>query len=366
MSTSSLHSRIFGLDVLRSLAIILVVAAHGRYLVADTIWYEFPYINYIDGVDLFFVLSGFLIGTILLKEINKEVFGVTELTSFWKRRWFRTLPNYYLILILNLIIAKLKLANIDANYFSWKYLFFLQNFTQTVNWFFVESWSLSVEEWFYIFSPLLLMLLMKFFSHKKAFLFTIFFLLLVGFVSRFYQANFTGLDGFDLYENTKKVVITRIDAIGYGLLMAWGIYYYQTFLIKWHLPLFIIGVMLLCLIANYDFGGAGWYTENFVYALSPISVMLFLPFAFSVKTAPKIILVPITFISTISYSMYLINLLISEIIKQNFLAKNTTDGTFKYVVYWLIVIVTSALIYRFFEKPVMNLRDKKFLSINKK
>ena len=103
-------TRVFGLDIFRATAIILVVLGHGSYLLNNTRFNGFPYIKMIDGVDLFFVLSGFLIGSILLKEINsKEYFGIKALTKFWKRRWLRTLPNYYLILLANYLVIHYKI-----------------------------------------------------------------------------------------------------------------------------------------------------------------------------------------------------------------------------------------------------------------
>lgn len=360
MKQQESHNRIFGLDVLRAMAIVLVVAIHGRYMVAETVWYEFPYFNYIDGVDLFFVLSGFLIGTILLKEANKpEQFGSLQLLNFWKRRWFRTLPNYYLVIILNVLVLFLGLTASSINVFEWKYLFFLQNFTSAIGNFFPESWSLSVEEWFYIVSPIIFMLLLKKWNAKISFIVTVSILLLFGLFARFYQSNYTGLDGFELYENTKKVVITRIDAIGYGLLAAWIAFYYSSFWFKNRYYAFVVGFVFLYVISNYDFGGSDWYGKNLIYACSPLALMLFLPLAHSIKTAPLLLLKPITFLSEISYSLYLINLMLAMIIAHNFPILNTTDGTIKYVIYWVVVIVLAWVLHKFYEKPMTNLRDRK-------
>jgi len=58
--------------------------------------------------------------------------------------------------------------------------------------------------------------------------------------------------------------------------------------------------------------------------------------------------------------MYLINMsIVSEVMKLNFPAKNKGEALLQYVLYWIIVIVISAVIYNYFEKPIMNLRDKK-------
>ena len=90
------QGRVFGLDLMRALAIIFVVMSHGSMLEkANT---DFPWIRLVNGVELFFVLSGFLIGGILIKNFQKtNSFGIKEIYNFWIRRWFRTLPNYYLV-----------------------------------------------------------------------------------------------------------------------------------------------------------------------------------------------------------------------------------------------------------------------------
>ena len=92
-----------------------------------------PNINFIDGVELFFVLSGFLIGNIILKGNFKTL---NEIYFFWVKRWSRTIPNYYLFIIINLLFSAL-IFN-DINNFNIKYLFFFQNIgfsSNSENWF---------------------------------------------------------------------------------------------------------------------------------------------------------------------------------------------------------------------------------------
>ncbi|MBK9045677.1 MAG: acyltransferase [Bacteroidetes bacterium] len=165
--------RVFGLDVMRALAIIFVVTGHSMMLEkAET---GFPWIRLIDGVELFFVLSGFLIGGMLIKIFeNTTDYNFQTIKNFWIRRWFRTLPAYYLVLLLNVIFVYTGIIKEDFSQFNWKFLFFLQNFSQPFVGFFWESWSLSIEEWFYIFFPVILgivFLIMKQFQISKKYLF---------------------------------------------------------------------------------------------------------------------------------------------------------------------------------------------------
>ena len=139
--SQSTRERIFGLDLLRAVAIGLVLVCHlGPFFVAPFIAGWFAQICNLAnvGVDLFFVLSGFLIGGILLREIECGM-TLRGMLRFWSRRWWRTLPNYYLFLALNMAACWFLGHAADAP----RYLAFMQGL-----WWdpdprvFHESWSL--------------------------------------------------------------------------------------------------------------------------------------------------------------------------------------------------------------------------------
>ncbi len=146
-----LPARNLGLDILRSGAISLVLVAHAltfflRWTTFDlnAAYYALGFL----GVELFFALSGFLIGRILLEDVLRDG-SWRALRRFYVRRWLRTLPPYYLVVLL---IA------LTSRRFNWNSLFFLQNFSRKDLEFFPVSWSLSIEEWFYLLIPLVLLL----------------------------------------------------------------------------------------------------------------------------------------------------------------------------------------------------------------
>ena len=145
--------RNFGLDVARALAITMVFLSHG-VTAFDTLGV---------GVDLFFLLSGFLIGRIYLRSQADahDQPGTFTLWSFWSARWFRTLPPYLAALAL-FALAESRFHNNSIHPY---YLFFLQNYLGVTG--FGPSWSLCVEEHFYLALPLIGFLALRFAGRKN-------------------------------------------------------------------------------------------------------------------------------------------------------------------------------------------------------
>src|SRR5882762_149089 len=90
--------RLVGLDLMRTIAILLVVYQHGQFFFYPFSNPAFGNLSFAMfgyfGVEMFFVLSGFLIGNIFLAAYEeKKRFDLKDLLLFWKRRWLRTLPN---------------------------------------------------------------------------------------------------------------------------------------------------------------------------------------------------------------------------------------------------------------------------------
>jgi peptidoglycan/LPS O-acetylase OafA/YrhL len=356
-------NRVFGLDLMRALAILFVVMGHAYMLEkADT---NFPWIRLIDGVELFFVLSGFLIGGILLREFqSKETLSLKSIGSFWIRRWFRTLPNYYLILIFNIVFVYFGIIKEDFSQFNWKFFLFLQNFSQPFYDFFWESWSLSIEEWFYMLFPLvlgvnyLILTLLKV-SKKIIFLSSIIIFLSVPFLLRFFIASTFEVDNFWLGVKVYKVVIYRLDGIAFGLLAAFIKFFHPNFWFKWRNLSFVIGIILCYTILYSEWLPNDFSTKVYKITFQSLGCFLLLPKFDSMKSAPILLRKIITHISLISYSMYLINLaLVAEVIQTNFPPNGPLSAWILYFIYWFIVITVSTLIYKYFEKPIMDLRER--------
>jgi peptidoglycan/LPS O-acetylase OafA/YrhL len=145
-----LSARNGSLDLLRSLAILLVVNCHTVSAFGTSRGLNVLQLGG-KGVDLFFVLSGWLLGYQLLSELRDT--GSIDVRRFWLRRWLRTLPAYYAVL--GFTFAWQVLARQDGELY-WSYLIFGQTYATGMPYFGV-SWSLCVEEHFYlVVAPLLL------------------------------------------------------------------------------------------------------------------------------------------------------------------------------------------------------------------
>lgn len=148
---SNSPARLVGLDTLRALAIALVLMSHYNGFVRQAP--GFGAIGSIGwaGVDLFFVLSGYLIGNQLLAPVARG--ESLDLRTFFARRLLRTLPNYYVVLAIYLLLRDSPIAG-KSMAPVWRFLTFTQNFGMNYGETFTHSWSLCIEEQFYLVLPL--------------------------------------------------------------------------------------------------------------------------------------------------------------------------------------------------------------------
>lgn len=103
------------------------------------------------GVDLFFVLSGWLVGGLYWRE--RERFGTVHVGRFWARRWLRTVPPY--LVALHVVFVAKRFVTGSGEPYDAGYLLFVQNYAPTIPYWAV-SWSLCVEEHVYLALPLVL------------------------------------------------------------------------------------------------------------------------------------------------------------------------------------------------------------------
>lgn len=151
-------TRLAGLDLLRAAAILLVLMSHYNGFVNQGS--TFGFIGEVGwaGVDLFFVLSGYLIGNQILAPVARG--AALPLKTFFARRLLRTLPNYYVVLAVYLLLPHSPIWG-KTMAPVWRYLSFTQNFGLQYGQTFTHSWSLCVEEQFYLLLPLAVLALVR-------------------------------------------------------------------------------------------------------------------------------------------------------------------------------------------------------------
>ena len=144
--------RLFGLDTLRALAIVMVVLHHYTLFVSrsDATFGWFGEIGWV-GVDLFFALSGYLIGNQIFAAMRSE--GGFSLPRFYARRFLRTLPAFYFVVALYAFWPWFRMGLEMPP--VWQFLTFVQNINLTPGTAFSHAWSLCIKEQFYVVLPAL-------------------------------------------------------------------------------------------------------------------------------------------------------------------------------------------------------------------
>ncbi len=328
--------RNFGLDVVRTISIWLVLLSH-----------KFPFDVELGviGVQIFFILSGFLIGQILIRDFALEGKFATVI-NFWKRRWYRTLPMYYLVLLYKLFFY--------SNPYGWKiivYFLFLQaNFVGVS--FFGVSWSLVVEEWFYIFLPLSTL-----FFFRRGIQTPKFLKFLLGNILFFFVVRF-------LWNYCQKgSIIYQFDCLLLGVLLALIKLRHKNIFDKLNHPaiffLALVGIVLLSLnLGRLDLINLyNTYYRVTWYFLISCCIMFTIPFveqsAMINKKIKKFgaLYYFFTWTSVLTYSIYLLHM---EVFRGDF---GLGEGMELFIQVPILYTI-SFIIYAIFESPIMSLRDE--------
>ncbi len=165
----SLPKRIPELDGLRAIAVLLVIVFHmmefSGALPGKNHWIGEIMTSYgRGGVHLFFVISGFIITRLLLEE--QQHTGRVSLRAFYTRRFFRILPPYATYLLVIFLLGHVGYLSTKPQSFWWSILFLtnwdvLGGYNTAGMWFVAHTWSLSVEEQYYLILPPVMVLVFK-------------------------------------------------------------------------------------------------------------------------------------------------------------------------------------------------------------
>ncbi|MBF0196414.1 MAG: acyltransferase [Planctomycetes bacterium] len=338
---ASSKSRIFGLDILRSLAILLVLISH-FYMHSDYA-VQFPWLNSFGyfGVEIFFALSGFLIGSIILKMDCTH--PKNFLKVFWVKRWMRTLPNYYVILSLELWRQAVH------PYYAKKYFFFLQGVSSAPDDFYGVSWSLAVEEWFYLLLPLAILLIYRM---KANMILSLTLMLIAYTILKYFYAFFN----HDLYSQLPRMTFFRIDAILYGVLLSAVVIYFPKMIERWKYSLFLIAIAGFIALNFIIPVQSDFFVLSAKLSLNSLFFTMLIPFALSMRTNIKFFANSCRVFSEASYSMYLLHIPMLALYKY-FLLPQLQYNVVGFVVFISTVTMISIFWFYVFEKPIMKLRE---------
>lgn len=359
--------RLFGLDVLRSTAIALVLLSHTSFIFPVSPAgksFIFIFCGFI-GVELFFVLSGYLIGAILLNLITDEEFTWPKLKLFWIRRWFRTLPAYYLVLLLTVLFYYFISRGFVLNdWYNWLYFIFGQNFFAPHPSFFTVAWSLSIEEWFYLLLPITFYFSRKrLMYHKRITMIILAWIFLITLLR--IAIVYTRNPSWDF--GIRMMVPFRLDSLMTGVLAAWVKIRFSNVWSRYTNRFFYAGVLMLVICSWWLYIDvirtdikAGFFSKTFLFNFFSLGVALCLPFLAAI-TEPrnKYIARPVHFVSYISYSLYLTHSMVIYVcvaVCNKFKILPAAAPRLLFV--FTICMVVAAAMYRFYEKPFTNLRDK--------
>jgi peptidoglycan/LPS O-acetylase OafA/YrhL len=197
--------RIPSLDGLRAISILLVVFSH----VGGNLGYPVYTLGNL-GVRIFFIISGFLITSILLSEVDRT--STLNLKKFYFRRTLRIFPAYYFFLLIVFIMSLWGIYQISYSTFLLP-LFYISNYLAPLPWELGHTWSLSVEEQFYLFFPGILLILGKYKTKKLL----IYIILIVPFL-RFFHALYVLGEYLPFW--VEFSFHTNMDALATGCLLA--------------------------------------------------------------------------------------------------------------------------------------------------
>ena len=332
MKNNRTYTHYYGLDFLRGISGYGVAVCHYFAFIYQNSFSE--YLSFVF-VEFFFILSGF----VLFPQLFKVLENKNNLLIFYQRRWIRTLPLYFVCLLLISFIFN-KVFTLDF----YKYFFFIQdiipNFLNEA--YYPIVWSLSIEEFFYLIFPLILILL----KDNNILIKLLFFFVLLILIKFFFIEKFDS-------EFFRTGTLFRFDAILLGFMLR---FVYKKF--SFFISLFLLS-FFLCLYLYFKDYFLFNNEEQFVkfvfilllQLLSTSALIFFIKIEFLINSnfMKKIALL----ISRQTYSVYLTHMIFIYILMK---LNMTILGGFS--LYMVLLFTTSSISYYFLEKPLLAMRPK--------
>jgi peptidoglycan/LPS O-acetylase OafA/YrhL len=360
MSLSN-EGRNLQLDVLRGIAIVGVLGRH-TVLFRVPSWDFYPVRAGWAGVDLFFVLSGFLISGLLFSEYRK--YGSIAFPRFAIRRILKIWPPLYFLVLSTLgfrlvhnhfhgLKAALELLMHDV--------LFIQSY-KAGTW--GQCWSLAVEEHFYILLPLMLWLLLREARPGEAdpfralpVIFSFLALVLLG--ARLLTGHYVVPYSWATHQYPTHL---RIDSLFFGVVISYYAHFhgekFARFARTFFWPLAATGVVLIAPCFLMEQSEPWMYTYGLTALYLGFGALLIVSLSVPVEfawTPVSVILRALAYIGTFSYSIYLWHLAWMEVLDRTNWLKIPYAGLFAY---YAGAVITGILVSKVIEMPTLRLRDR--------
>jgi peptidoglycan/LPS O-acetylase OafA/YrhL len=361
-----------GLDTLRALAITLVFMYHYQVFVSGQPTFGWGSTVGWVGVDLFFVLSGYLIGNQLFSGLAHG--QKLSLKAFYARRFLRTLPNFYVVLALFFLFPTVMGGNPPPP--LWRFLTFTQNLWLTPGTAFSHAWSLCIEEQFYVLLPLAVVLVTAWRGSIRwawAALggFIVAAVALRSWLWLHYGREADGaIDGY--YPNVYYSSFCRFDeflpGVAVALLKNFHREAWARLLRHGHATLLAgtaaVAVMFTLIVQVYEIDGYGYgyFMTGFGYSLNAMAFAVLVVAALSPDSWLYRIRLPgAAQLAAWSYAIYLTHKPIAQILRRTLKPYALSQPV-------LVLTIIAAcllggwLLYRLVETPFMRFRDRRFPS----
>jgi peptidoglycan/LPS O-acetylase OafA/YrhL len=362
MRNTAASARLFGLDTLRAAAVLVVILYH------LTIFGELPIkllpVTYFGwmGVDLFFVLSGFLIGQQVLKPYLSG--QQPSIVDFYRRRTYRILPSYFVVLALYFLVPAWREA--PRLMPLWKFITFTMNIGFSFDRRgFSHAWSLCVEEYFYLLLPLLVLILMHRPSTRKTVAILVFVVLFGIGLRAFLITHYPDEVWTRIYYPT----YTRLDGLLVGVTLA----IVRSFRPQWwrglmrhgH-TLFVCGIgcvgCVVWMFRKHDLGAnTGSAMWGIILGLPLLSLGLGLITASSVSSNGLLARVKIPgakILATLAFTLYLTHKAVGHFLMQDFPRITSSQSPASWLLYAVACLIAAWLLHIAVERPFLRLRDR--------
>ena len=308
------------------------------------------------GVDLFFVLSGYLVSGLIFNEY--KLYQSFNGTNFLIRRGFKIYPTFYFFIAFTYLFFN----NLNKLHYSfaglWHEAIFISNFTSYNN---IHLWSICIEEHFYFLLTIVFFILIKYKKVQlRSFVLIYLFLLIFGLIFRTY--NYLHYTNFNFDRDCTKSYF-RFDSLFFGVLLAYIAHYkshvFDDLLGSKFNTLFII-ICLSFLLSNFVFTryGSRW-VQVINLAVNPICFGYLMINIIRYNNALFLkIITPLAYIGKYSYSIYLFHRFF------NYLAMHIAypKSLLYYTLYFSLSIIGGILISKSIEYPLISFREKYFPS----